>query len=227
MHLYKLVPDAVKDYIRILQIRRKYPGRNIGTPYISPDAVLGDGCSLSRLVELGPGVTIGDWSYINSGTIVASGRIGRFCSIGSYSQIGMADHPIEFLSTSPLLYGPRNVFGDGSHWEHYGAPPEVGSDVWIGAQVFVRQGVTVGHGAVIGAGSIVVKDIPPYAIAAGAPARVLRYRFSPATVERLLDQRWWNLPVSELRAFREGFLASPEPVPLQAPEPAPLEATHA
>ena len=219
MRIYQLVPDAVKDHIRMLLARHKYPGRNIGTPNISQDVVLGDHCSLSRMVELGPGVTVGDCSYINSGTIIASGRIGRFCSIGSYCQIGMADHPVEFLSTSPLLYGPRNVFGDGSHWEHYGEPPEVGSDVWIGAQVFVRQGVTVGHGAVIGAGSIVVKDIPPYAIAAGVPARVLRYRFSPATVERLLEQRWWDLPVSALRAFREDFLTSPEL--------APLEATHA
>jgi virginiamycin A acetyltransferase len=223
MRICQLIPEAVKDYIRIMLARRKYPGRNIGTPYISPDVALGDSCSLSRLGELSTGVTIGDWSYINSGTIIASGRIGRFCSIGSYCQIGMADHPIKFLSTSPLLYGPRNVFGDGSHWEHYGEPPEVGSDVWIGAQVFIRQGVTVGHGAVIGAGSIVVKDIPPYAIAAGVPARVLRYRFSPAAVERLLQQSWWDLPVSELRKFREKFLASPEP----ALEPAPIEASHA
>jgi len=219
MHIFELIPDALKDYIRILLARRKYPGRNIGTPYISPDVVLGDGCSLSRFVELGPGVTIGDWTYINSGTIIASGHIGRFCSIGSYSQIGMADHPIEFLSTSPLLYGPRNVFGDGSHWEHYGESSQVGSDVWIGANVFIRQGVTVGHGAVIGAGSVVVKDLPPYAIVAGVPARVLRYRFSPAKVERLLEQRWWDLPVSALRAFRKDFVESPEP--------APLEATHA
>jgi acetyltransferase-like isoleucine patch superfamily enzyme len=223
MRIYQLVPEAVKDYVRIMLARRKYPGRNIGTPYLSPDVTLGERCSLSRMVELGPGVTIGDYSYINSGTIVASGRIGRFCSIGSNCQIGMADHPIEFLSTSPFLYGPRNVFGDGCHWEHYGEPPEVGSDVWIGAQVFIRQGVTVGHGAVIGAGSIVVKDIPPYAIAAGVPARVLRYRFSPATVERLLERRWWDLPVSALRKFREDFLASPEP----APEPVPIEAAHA
>jgi acetyltransferase-like isoleucine patch superfamily enzyme len=206
MRFFELVPEAVKDYIRIVSARRRYPGCNIGTPYLSPDVVLGDGCSLSRNVELGPGVRIGDCSYLNSGTIVASGRVGRFCSIGSNCQIGMADHPLEFLSTSPLLYGPRNVFGDGSHWEHYGAAPEIGCDVWIGARVFIGQGVTVGHGAVIGAGAVVVKDIPPYAIAAGVPARVLRYRFSPATVEQLLYKRWWELPVSDLHALRAEFL---------------------
>jgi len=216
MKIYQLVPDAVKDYLRIVRARRRYPACNIGTPYISPGVVLGDGCSLSRGVELGPGVRIGDRSYINSGTIIASGRVGRYCSIGSNCQIGMADHPLEFLSTSPLLYGPRNIFEDGSHWEHYGEAPEVGSDVWIGAQVFVRQGVTVGHGAVLGAGAVVVKDIPPYAIAAGVPARVLRYRFSPATVERLLDSRWWEMPVSALQALRADFLRPVEAAAVHA-----------
>jgi len=216
MRFFELVPEAVKDYIRITAARHRYPRCNIGTPYISSDVVLGDGCSLSRNVELGPGVRIGDYSYLNSGTIVASGRLGRFCSIGSNCQIGMADHPLDFLSTSPLLYGPRNVFGDGSHWEHYGEAPEIGCDVWMGAQVFIRQGVTVGHGAVIGAGAVVVKDIPPYAIAAGVPARVLRYRFSPVTVERLLDRRWWELPVSDLHTLRAEFLAPIEQVPVHA-----------
>jgi carbonic anhydrase/acetyltransferase-like protein (isoleucine patch superfamily) len=101
----------------------------------------------------------------------------------------------------------------------------------MGANVFIRQGVTVGHGAVIGAGAVVVKDLPPYAIAAGVPARVLRYRFSPAMVERLLEKRWWELPVSALRAFREDFLTSLEPEPPSEPQPArepvPLEVTHA
>ena len=211
MRIYRLIPDAVKDYIRILAAQRRYPGRNIGSPHIQPDVILGEGCSVSWMVQLGSGVKIGDWSYINSGTIVASGTIGRFCSIGSYCQIGMADHPTQFLSTSPRLYGPHNLFGDESHWEHYAAPPEIGSDVWVGAQVFIRQGVTVGHGAILGAGAVVIKDIPPYAIAIGVPARVLRYRFSPRTIERLLQKRWWEMPVSELRAFREEFLTSVEP----------------
>jgi virginiamycin A acetyltransferase len=216
MRFLALVPEAVKDYIRIVRARRRYPACNIGTPYISPDVLLGNGCSLSRMVELGPGVRIGDCSYINSGTIIASGRVGRFCSIGSNCQIGMADHPLEFLSTSPLLYGPRNVFGDGSHWEHYGEAPEIGSDVWIGAQVVIRQGVTVGHGAVLGAGAVAVKDVPPYAIAAGVPARILRYRFSPGTVERLLESRWWELPVDDLQALRADFLNPVERVAVHA-----------
>ena len=215
MHIYQLIPDAVKDYLRMLMARRRYPGRNIGTPHISADVILGDRCSLARLVELGPGVTIGDWSYINSGTIIASGSVGRFCSVGSFCQIGMANHPTECLSTSPMLYGPRNIFGDGgSGWDHYAQTTEVGSDVWIGGHAFVRQGVTVGHGAVIGAGAVVVKDVPPYAIAVGVPARIIRYRFSPPTVKRLLESRWWEMTVSELRNFREHFLTPAERAPL-------------
>jgi acetyltransferase-like isoleucine patch superfamily enzyme len=206
MWIYRFVPDWAKNYIRIALARRKYPSCNIGTPYIGSNVTLGRGCLLARNVELAPGVELGDWSYVNSGTIIASGRIGRFCSIGSNCQLGMADHPLDFLSTSPLLYGPRNIFGDGAHWEHYGQPPEIGSDVWIGAQVFIRQGVRVGHGAVIGAGAVVVKDVPPYAIVVGVPGRVVRYRFPAPVVERFLESRWWDLPDSQLKNLRKSFV---------------------
>jgi len=138
MRFFELVPEAVKDYIRIVSARRRYPGCNIGTPYLSPDVVLGDGCSLSRNVELGPGVRIGDCSYLNSGTIVASGRSRALSArLAQTARSGWPTTLWNFSRRRHCLYGPRNVFGDGSHWEHYGAAPEIGCDVWIGARVFI------------------------------------------------------------------------------------------
>jgi acetyltransferase-like isoleucine patch superfamily enzyme len=211
MWIYRFIPEWIKDHLRIAAARYKFPRCHIATPYIAGNVTLGQGCSLSRGVELGPGVTLGDWSYVNSGTLIASGRIGRFCSVGSLCQIGMPNHPMDFLSTSPKLYGPANVFDDGQQWDHYAEPPEIGSDVWIGAHAFVRQGVRVGSGAVIAAGAVVVKDVPAFAVVAGVPARVMRYRFSSQTIGRILENPWWDMPVTSLRSFREAFVTPVEP----------------
>ena len=75
----------------------------------------------------------------------------------------------------------------------------LGNDVWVGSHVLINGGVTVGHGAVIGAGAVVVKDVPPYAIVGGVPAKIIRFRFSPEVIEKLLELQWWNLPDETLK----------------------------
>jgi virginiamycin A acetyltransferase len=197
--LREFVPECLKDYIRLTAAKLRHPHCFIGSPLVAPGARLGRGCSISRGVEIASRVQIGDWSYVNCGSIVASGRIGRFCSIGPYSLIGLATHPTNYLSTSPLLYGRHNLFDTASGWDDFPAPPEIGNDVWIGAEAFVKQGVTVGHGAVVGAGAVVTRDVPPYGIVAGVPAKLLRYRFPRETVDELLRDAWWNSSGSGLR----------------------------
>lgn len=118
-------------------------------------------------------------------------RIGSFCSVGpGVLFICAAEHRVDTATTFPIQFVDgkiRNAPGTVGK-----GPITVGHDVWFGARCIVLGGVTIGNGAVIGAGSIVTRDIPPYAIAVGNPARVIRYRFSPEIIERLQSSQWWN-----------------------------------
>ena len=152
----------------------------------------------ARDVEIGPGVMIGDYSYVNAGTIIASGKIGKYCSIGYLCQIGMPTHPVSRLSTSPKTYGGDNIFGLPNSWDDYAAPPLIGNDVWIGSMAQIMQGVTVGDGAIIAAGSIVNKDVTPFQITAGIPSRQIGMRFNENIARQVLDLQWWSLPTASL-----------------------------
>lgn len=144
------------------------------------------------------------------------GMIGRFCSIAYNIMAGVEEHPYDFVSPSPMFQGAfdwrqadrfreenREILAHSSHvWWHrrdtqFGKI-NIGSDVWIGEGALIRRGIAIGHGAVIAARAIVTKDVPPYAIVGGAPARVLRYRFEPPVVEALLHLNWWNYGLSAL-----------------------------
>ena len=219
MRLGELLPESVRGYWRLWQLRRRFPGRVILSHLIGDGAALGVGCSLGRGVQLGPRVVIGDYSYLNDYTIVGSGRVGKYCSIGYLCQLGMHEHPVRFISTSPLFYGECNLFGDPAYWDDFPAPPLIGHDVWVGSHASILQGVTVGDGAVIAGGAVVTKDVPPYAVVAGVPARVIRQRFSDEEVEYLRQLRWWDLPREELLRLRPLFLAGEQWSPLRAQFP--------
>jgi virginiamycin A acetyltransferase len=205
MKLRDLIPQALTSYVRLLQCKRRFPGRVIGSGNIAPTASLGRQCSIGLDVELNEGVGIGDHSYVNKGTIVASGTIGRFCSIGYYCQIGMHAHPVDFASTSPYTYGRKNVFGRPCAWNELTRPPEIGNDVWIGSMAQILQGVVIGDGAIVAAGAVVTKNVPPYAIVGGIPAKVLKYRFDQGRIDGLLQLRWWDMPADELQKLHGMF----------------------
>lgn len=207
MNFSLMVPDEIKNWVKLFQLRWKFPGRRIYTPYIGAGVQLGHECLVSRDVEIAPGVEIGDYSYVNAGTVIASGKIGKFCSIGYFCQIGMPDHPLEYVSTSPRTYGSRNVFGVPAFWDDFRQIPVIENDVWIGSEALIMQGVHIGTGAVIAAAAVVTKDVEPYTIVAGVPAKPVRKRFDDATIELLLQLRWWDMPLHELFTLKDLFFS--------------------
>ena len=146
--------------------------------------------------------TIGDYSYLGQNSRLIYAHVGKFCSIGGNCAIGMGSHSIKNISTSPIFTAKKNAIG--VSWSHENTFEEyklieIGNDVWIGQRVMMMGGVHVGHGAVIGAGAVVTKDVPPYAIVAGVPAKLIRYRFPQEQIDALLANPWWNYPDKKLR----------------------------
>lgn len=136
---------------------------------------------------------IGRYSYLSGFNIVVNTRIGNFCSIGSFVSICTGMHPTStFASTSPVFYSAHgNTFADREYFPESGKV-EIGHDVWIGSNVLIIDNVTVGTGAVIAAGAVVTKDVPPYAIVGGIPAKIIKMRFDDQTIDALLKSRWWE-----------------------------------
>lgn len=153
---------------------------------------------------------IGGWTYIEPNCLLQGvSQIGRFCSIAEGCTFTNGDHCIHALSTSPYFYGLLKVCGSSSFPTDLAAinlenisknipdelctpPIMIQNDVWIATRSTILKGVTVGDGSIVGAGSVVTKDVPPYAIVAGNPAKVIKYRFNQKQIDRLLDLKWWD-----------------------------------
>lgn len=127
-------------------------------------------------------------------------QIGRYCSFaGEVAILGGGEHRVDWVTTYPLrvLFDDPLANKDG-HPASKG-PTIIGNDVWVGYRVTILSGVKIGDGAVIAAGAVVTKDVPPYAIVGGNPAKLIKYRFSPEIIEALLQIQWWNWPVHQIK----------------------------
>ena len=137
---------------------------------------------------------LGDYSIVSNSTYISATDIGKFDSIGYGNYIGLWEHNLYVTTHSFYLYETSGGFVKGyKNYEKDEIRTKICNDVWTGANVVILKGVCVGDGAIVGAGSVVTKDVPPYAIVVGNPARKLRYRFSKADIEYLLHVKWWNL----------------------------------
>lgn len=153
-------------------------------------------------------VSVGDYSYISKNSVINNASIGKCCSIGPNFCCGLGIHPTNGISTSPMFYSTKKqngmTFCSQDKLEE-SLHTTIGNDVFIGANVTVLDGVTISDGAVIGAGAVVNKDIPPYAVAVGVPAKVVKYRFSPDTIEALEKTRWWDGNAEALQNVEKYF----------------------
>jgi acetyltransferase-like isoleucine patch superfamily enzyme len=152
---------------------------------------------------------LGAYSYIAEDSVVKNTSIGKFVSIGTGFRCGFGIHPVDTVSTSPVFYSVHKQTGETLSRNNKvveSKPVVIGNDVYIGMGVTVLDGVSIADGAVIGAGAVVTADIPPYAIAVGVPATVIRYRFEPAVVARLIASRWWDGSIETLRRVERNVL---------------------
>ena len=139
-------------------------------------------------------------SFCGYDCTILNADIGAFCSIASNVKIGGVPHPVQFASTSPVFLSHKDSI-KAKFARHDYLPmvkTRIGHDVWIGEGAFIKAGVCIGTGAVVGMGAVVTKDVPPYAIVAGNPARVIRSRFSDEMVQSLLATAWWEKDDAEL-----------------------------
>lgn len=207
----RLSPDAVAAASPSLQpvLRPKVASSYIAAGAVVKTTAIEHPIKLSARCELYKNTAVGRYTYLKHGSIVyPNTRVGRYCSIGREVHLGPHLHPTDFLSTHPFQFYAGEFKEDAPFQEvervpfdMSARPTVIGHDVWIGTGAMVLQGVTVGHGAIIGGGSIVTKDVPPYAIVAGNPARLLRHRFDDETIRALLELEWWNRDFAALRSL--------------------------
>lgn len=157
---------------------------------------------------------MGYGSYVSRDTHLVNVRVGRYTSIGPKVTIARGEHPTsKFVSTHPAFYSPENVVGlyyveeqkFAEFREVEGKSVIIGSDVWIGANICILEGVRIGDGSIIGAGSIVTKDVAPYTIVAGAPARPVRKRFTDKQITDLMNLRWWEKDEEWIKRHADAF----------------------
>jgi phosphonate metabolism protein (transferase hexapeptide repeat family) len=192
----------------------KQPRRNLktsrdGAPRVHPTAEIRD-CVFGKFTVVGvravlAEVVLGDYSYFSRGGEAIYTTVGKFTSIGANVRFNALDHPMHRISQHNITYRPNEYFTGGKIDKNFrefrqSKRVTVGNDVWVGHGAIVMPGICIGHGAVIAAGAVVTKDVEPYAVVAGIPAKRIKWRFEKTILERIIMLAWWDWDDERLRA---------------------------
>ncbi|QEE16014.1 CatB-related O-acetyltransferase [Promethearchaeum syntrophicum] len=205
------------DKSEISQNTKIYKFTTIKNSIIQKNSSVGDHSKilnsyLDKSVHIGrynhiSGCQIGKHSYTGQNAIIMGIKIGNFCSISWGVTIGPGEHDFSRVTTHRFLYTDVDrLKPENEEWyNRFEKNIEIGHDVWIGANSTILRGVSIGTGSIIGANSLVNKNIPPYAIVGGNPAKIIKYRFSDENIQELIKIKWWNLPDRIIKLNFETF----------------------
>lgn len=200
--MFRDIKLMLRDIIHIILIKLKWKNKLICaySSRINKTSFFEGANRISKRTTFSGKMGYGSYMGLNC---FIQGEIGRFTSIGSYCNVIIGRHPYTspFVTTSPMFFSvlkqngytftDKQLFNENKYVDEANNSISIGSDCWIGNYVKIVEGVRINDGAVVLAGAIVTKDIPPYAIAAGIPARIIKYRYDNKTIEFLLKNKWW------------------------------------
>lgn len=192
----KIIPSSIKKYItnRILKLNNN--SLKLGDNVWVLNSSFGIYNTINNNVVLN-NVELGDYTYISKDSNINYTSIGKYCSFAGNVKCGLGLHPSKnFVSTHPIFFSTLKqsqiTFADKNYFNEY-TKTKIGNDVWVGENVIIIGGISIGDGAIIAAGAVVSKDVPPYSIVGGVPAKIIKYRFEKEEIEFLLKFKWWDL----------------------------------